>query len=249
MQDQPSRDTREERGRRRMRTGTALVLSLLMPCLLYACVVLLAGDRLFVFSKTPPGREDRAALAIRDNVIPFYKWGTLLFTRQYLRKHYAESWYFTQAAKGDCQEEFTAALQHALETYPAVDLYLLAHTNHYIRWVEELPEAQRKRIRFVYNTGCHNQKQGEDWLALGADAYIGHPGVSQSPFFYFFLLRHWLHGATLEEALALGNARMDLKFRQLEWISRGRYDAGKAMQESVAALVGNAGLRVEDVEP
>lgn len=232
-----------------MRPGWALAVSLLLPCLLYICVVLLAGDRLFVFSKVQPGRENRAALAIRDDVIPFFKWGTLLFTRQYLRRNYAESWYFTQPAKNACKEEFTAALKQALETYPAVDLFLLAHTNRYIQWVEGLPEAQRKRIRFVYNTGCHNQKQGEDWLALGADAYIGHPGVSESPFFYFFLLRHWLHGGTLEEALALGNARMDLKFRQLEWVTHGRFKAQTLMTESRAALMGNAGLRLEDTAP
>ena len=249
MSDQTPQDVCEQNTRRTMRPGWALAVSLLLPCLLYAGVVLVAGDPLFVFSKVQPGRESRAALAIRDDVIPFFKWGTLLFTRQYLRKQYAESWYFTQAAKGDCQEEFTVALQHALETYPAVDLYLLAHTNRYIRWVEGLPEAQRQRIRFVYNTGCHNQKQGEDWLALGADAYIGHPGVSESPFFYFFLLRHWLHGATLEEALALGNARMDLKFRQLEWVTRGQFKAERLMTESRAALMGNADLRLEDTAP
>lgn len=247
--DQPPQDTIGNHTRRPMRPGKALAVSLLLPCLLYGSVVLLAGDRLFVFSKTPPGRESRAALAIRDDVIPFFKWGTLLFTRQYLRKHYAESWYFTQASKGDCREEFASALKQALENYPAVDLYLLAHTNHYIRWVKDLPEELRSRIRFVYNTGCHNQPQGKDWLALGADAYIGHPGVSESPFFYFFLLRHWLHGATLEEALALGNDGMHLKFRQLEWTTFGRFQAEALMKESRASVVGDVGLRLGDTAP
>lgn len=249
MTNQNAQNADESKTPRFMRPGRALAVSLLLPCILYGCIVLLAGDRLFTFSQTPPGREHRAALAIRDNVIPFFKWGTLLFTRQYLNNHYAESWYFTQASKGDCKEAFTAALRQALENYPAVDLYLLAHTNRYIRWVEELPEPLRRHIRFVYNTGCHNESQGKDWLTLGANAYIGHPGTSESPYFYFFLLRHWLHGATLEEALALGNNGMHLKFRQLEWTTFGRFQAEALMNESRASVVGDAGLRLEDTAP
>ena len=230
-----------------MSPGRALVLSVLLPCMLYGAVVTIAGDRIFPFFKIPPGREHRAALAIRDNVIPFFKWGTLLFTKGYLEKYYDASWYFTQAARGDGREEFTAALEQALERYPAVDLYLLAHSNKYVSWVEPLPETLRRRIRFVYNTGCHNQKQGADWLALGADTYIGHPGVSQSPFLYFFLLRHWLHGATLAEALITGNRGMEAKFHQAAWLSGGRFDAERVMRESRATCAGKAELRLEDL--
>lgn len=230
-----------------MSPGRALAVSALLPCLFYVAVVAAAGDRLFPCSRVAPGREDRAALAIRDDVIPFYKWGTLLFTKRYLQKHYGASWYFTQAARGDGKEEFRSALKHALETYPVVDLFLLAHTNKYIRWVEPLPEALRRRIRFVYNTGCHNKPQAEDWLALGADAYIGHPGESQSPYFYFFLLRHWLHGATLAEALEVGNRGMETKFRQLEWVSCGRFKADAVLRGSLASCFGNTELRLGDL--
>ena len=232
---------------RRMRPAKALAITVLAPCLLWAALVLAVGDNVFIFTPSPPGREDRAALAIRDDVSPFYKWGTLLFTRSYLRRHYGDSWYFTQAGKGDCEDEFIAALEKALENHAAVDLYLLAHTNTYIRWVESFPEELRRRIRFVYNTGCHNEPQGAEWLALGADAYIGHPGVSQSPFFYFFLLRHWTRGATLDDVLELGNRRMERKFYQVEWAARGNYSAGDAMRESVASLQGNGALRLEDL--
>ncbi|OQC08176.1 MAG: hypothetical protein BWX80_00590 [Candidatus Hydrogenedentes bacterium ADurb.Bin101] len=240
-------DTDSGKKHSRGKAGCAMALSLILPCLLYAAIVVSAGDRLFPCYKIPPGREHRAALAIRDDVIPFFKWGTLLFTKRHLRKFYGASWYFTQARRGDGEAEFVAALTEALEHYPAVDLYLLAHTNKYITWVEPLPETLRRRLRFVYNTGCHNKGQGEDWLALGADAYIGHPGESQSPFFYFFLLRHWLHGATLAEAMETGNRGMETKFRQVERFSGGRYDAGQALRESVASCLGNDRLRLEDL--
>ncbi len=240
-------DTETEEKCSRGKAVRAMAVSLILPCVLYAAIIAAAGDRIFPFSKVPPGREYRAALAIRDDVIPFFKWGTLLFTKRHLQKFYGASWYFTQARRGDGEAEFVAALTEALEHYPAVDLYLLAHTNKYLNWLEPLPETLRRRLRFVYNTGCHNQGQGQDWLALGADTYIGHPGKSQSPFFYFFLLRHWLHGASLGEALEIGNRGMETKFRQVEWLSGGRYDAGHALRESLASCLGNERLRLEDL--
>lgn len=227
----------------------ALLISLLFPVLCYGLLVLFVGDTLFPFSQPPPGREHRAALAIRDNVPPFQKWGTLLFTKRHLKKYYAASWYMTQEFKGDCETEFKEALLYALETYPAVDLFLLAHTNTYVQWVESFPEELRQRIRFVYNTGCHNEPQGKAWLELGADAYIGHPGVSWSPFFYFFLLRHWTRGETLEEVLELGNRRMQQKFRQVEWLFRGKYDADTLIRESIASGIGNVQIRIGDLQP
>ncbi len=229
------------------RKHCALLISLVMPCLAYVSIVLLTGDRLFPLSQMAPGREYRAALAIRDNVIPFFKWGTLLFTRRYLQKYYDESWYFTQAARDDGKEAFIAVLEEALETHPVVDLFLLAHSNNYIKWVQPLPEDLRRRIRFVYNTGCRNKGQSDAWLALGADTYIGHPGESQSPFFYFFLLRHWTRGESLGKALEIGNRGMEAKFRLLDWASGGRYTAEEAMKESKASCTGNTGLRLGDL--
>jgi len=246
MTEAASMEPRADNVSPRMRPRRALIISLTIPFLLYLLLLAMLGENVFLFTRMPDGRESRAALAIRDDVFPFLQWGTRLFTQPYLRKYYAEYWYFTQAADGQHEHEFTAALAHALATYPNVDLYLLAHTNKYIKWVETLPESQRQRIRFVYNTGCYNEKQGPDWLALGANTYIGHPGVSLSPFFYFFLLRHWTQGATLAETLELGNRRMCLKFRQMEIVSRGRFDATHAMRESIASCVGNADLRLED---
>lgn len=249
MEEKASVDSTASKRQQYIRPVPAMLISLLVPCLLYAMVVTAVGDRLFVFSRVPAGRENRAALAIRDDVPAFEKWGSRIFTQGYLRRYYAEYWYFTQAFEGDCKEHFTEALNHALANYPAVDLFLLAHTNTYIEWVEAFPEPMRRRIRFVYNTGCYNEPQGEEWLALGAEAYIGHPGKSLSPYFYFYLLRHWTHGASIGEALQLGNRRMERKFHQLEWVTRGRHNSRDAMRESVASSMGNNLLRVGDISP
>ncbi|HDP35828.1 MAG TPA: hypothetical protein ENN29_12045 [Candidatus Hydrogenedentes bacterium] len=232
----------------RMSPRRALAISLATPLFLYLLLLVMLGDNIFPFSGSPQGREHRAALAIRDNVTPFLQWSTRLFTQPYLQQRYAEYWYFTQQSEDHHKDEFIASLEHALAAYPSVDLYLLAHTNKYVNWVETIPELLRQRIRFVYNTGCYNKKQGQDWLALGANAYIGHPGKSLSPFFYFFLLRHWTRGGTtLSETLELGNRRMERKFSQLEFYTLGRFDAARAMYESVASLFGDATLRMEDM--
>ena len=118
------------------------------------------GDGIYWHTAVPPGKEFRAALAIRDNVTPFQKWGSEVFTLRYLKRYYGGAWYFTQSKKGDLEKEITSCLDNALEHYSHVDLYLLAHTNEYIQWVARLPEERRQRLRLVYNTGCYNQSQG-----------------------------------------------------------------------------------------
>lgn len=230
-----------------MKARIAARVSIVIPLSIYVLIIIAVGDDLLLLSGITAGREERAAVAIRDNVNAFYKWGTLVFTYHYLDRHYATSRYFTQSDRNDCKEEFVAALTDALERHACVDLFLLAHTNNYINWVSPLPEPLRTKIRFVYNTGCHNESQGQEWLNLGADAYIGHPGVSQSPFFYFYLLRHWVRGNPLQSIIELGNERMIKKFYQLERISFKRYDADYAIRESIASLVGNSNLRIQDV--
>ncbi len=224
----------------------AAAIAVILAGCAYALVVVVVGDGIFWDTSVPPGREHRAALAIRDNVTPFQKWGTKLFTWGYLKRYYGAAWYFTQAKKGDLEDEFVACLDEALDRYPAVDLYLLAHTNEYVDWVAQLPVERRQRIRFVYNTGCHNLPQGPRWLELGADAYIGHPGVSSSSVFYCFLLRRWTRGGTLDDAITAGNAVADKTFRQYELLTMGRAKADWFIQESTASSFGDTRLRIED---
>lgn len=90
--------------------------------------------------------ERRAALAIRDNVTPFQKWGSRQFTWSCLNAGYDAVWYFTQTAADSSREAFLAQLEQALECYPAVDLYLLAHHNNYADWVAQVPAGARSHL-------------------------------------------------------------------------------------------------------
>ncbi len=227
----------------------ALVIALALPCLAFIAVISTVGDGIFLKTGVPPGKEFRAALAIRDNVTPFQKWGTEVFTRRYLTRYYGGAWYFTQSKKGDLEKEFMACLDTALQKYPQVDLLLLAHTNEYIKWAEQIPEDRRRHLRLVYNTGCHNLPQGEQWLKLGAKAYIGHPGVSSSSVFYYFFLRLWTRGEDLKSAMEASNRLMEKSFRLFERFSKKWGDASALMNESRASGFGDMALRVEARRP
>ena len=234
-----------------MRKPAAAVIALAMPCLAYVLVVAVLGDGIFGDTSVPPGRDRRAALAIRDHVTPFQEWGSKIFTWGYLNRYYGAAWYFTQskggkAKKVNLRDAFVTCLDQALAKYESVDLYLLAHTNEYVDWVAALPAERRQRLRLVYNTGCHNLPQGAQWLELGADAYVGHPGVSSSSVFYYFFLRRWTRGGTLQEATDASNALAATAFRQYEWFTLGRSDAAWLIKESTASLSGSAQLHLED---
>ena len=231
-----------------MRKLHAALIALALTGWAYIAAVWVVGDAAFrSTAAVPPGRELRAAVAIRDDVTPFQKWGSEMFTRRYLSRYYDAAWYFTQAHKGDLREEFVSCLNNALERYPHVDLFLLAHKNEYIKWVEQLPAERRQRLRFVYNTGCHNQPQGPRWLELGARAYVGHPGTTWSPIFYFFFLRRWTRGSTVQQATDASNVLMERTLKQWERVSLGHWNAASLMCESAASCYGHPQLRLEDV--
>src|SRR5262249_45917323 len=142
-----------------MQKSKAFGIAVLLACLAYGVLVALT-ERVFWYTDAPLGKERRAALAIRDNVSPFQKWGSKQFTTPYLDKYYDAAWYFTQTHQGDCKETFLSTLDTALQRHPEVDLFLLAHSNQYIAWVRDLPPERRSHIRLVYNTGCRDSRQG-----------------------------------------------------------------------------------------
>jgi hypothetical protein len=216
--------------------------------LAYVAVVSVVGEGIFWSTGVPPGKELRAALAIRDDVTPFQKWGSEVFTWRYLSRYYDAAWYFTQSKKGDLETEFVSCLDNALQRYPHVDLFLLAHTNEYINWVAQLPAERRRRLRLIYNTGCHNLPQSPKWLELGAKTYVGHPGISASSVFYYFFLRRWTRGGTVQEAMDASNRLMERTFKQSELISFGRWNAAGLMNESTASCFGDTRLRLEDCQ-
>jgi hypothetical protein len=212
----------------------------------YAVMVALT-DRIFLDTAVPPGRGVRAALAMRDDVTPFQKWGSRNFTANYLERYYDAAWYFTQTSTDDCRQQFRLALAEALAHYRAVDLFLLAHSNTFVTWVAGLPPALRRRLRLVYNTGCGDLGQGPLWLHLGAKAYVGHPGASASPVFYFYFLRRWTRGRRLGEVLDEANGLMDAALQRAELLSLGNLDAHEAFEQSRAFCCGDDRLRLQGV--
>ncbi len=228
-----------------MKRRTATGITLLLTGLAYTFVV--AGtDRVILDHSTPAAVESRAALAIRDNVTPFQKWGSKNFTAPYLDRYYDRAWYFTANKNNTRRQEFISALDEALQKYETVDLYLLAHSNWIVTWIDELAPEKRTHLRLVYNTGCGDATQGPRWLDLGAKAYIGHPGTSLSPIFYTYFLRRWTRGGQLEEALETSNLRMQNIVNRLELISLGILNADKINRASTAYCQGEEELYFDE---
>ena len=192
--------------RRGLSQGAALGTtgSLLLVC--FAAVAHFA-ERPLLARPIRDGAQRRAAFAIRDVVIPFQQWGSRAFTLPNLESVYGTVEYVTlrwgTQARGD---EIAARIGALLKTHDAVDLFLLAHSNDFVSWVRWVPDDLRRRLRLVYNTGCNDLNQKAEWLALGARAYVGHVGLSESPVFYVYFLRRWMRGTALDEAVAQANA-------------------------------------------
>ncbi len=132
-------------------------------------LVIAAADTPVMRRRAAPAGRSRAAVALRDHVVPFQKWGTRLFTVPLLEEGYDRVYYMTQGHPGDRRAEMVAALDEALAKHDDVDLFLLAHGNRFVDWVEEVDPGLRRRLRLVYNTGCAGGWQAEEWLAAGAD--------------------------------------------------------------------------------
>ncbi len=206
-----------------------------------ACaLVLWVSDPLLLIPPALKQRDLRAAVAIRDDVLPWHKWITKSFTLPQLNRCYAKVCYFTQSWGGDKREEFQSCLSSALEEHEQVDIFLLAHSNNYIDWAEALDPELRSRIRLVYNAGCHDASQGDRWLRLGAKSYIGHPGWSESSSFYFYFLRRWVRGYTAREAMSVANRLTQEYLLRAERHSGGRYPGSKFWPETKAILFGES---------
>jgi hypothetical protein len=181
-------------------------------------VVVTVGDRPIFRQRSLDTGTTRAAVAIRDHVIPFQKWGTKLFTLPHLEDGYHRVYYLTQAGYGDKRAELTRAVDDALRRHDQVDIFLLAHGNRFVDWISGIDPELRRKIRLVYNTGCGGANQGDMWLAAGADTYVGHPALqSISPAFYFYFLRRWVRGYSLDDAVAEANRAAA---RRLDWFGQ-----------------------------
>lgn len=191
--------------------------------LVTAAIVLVAFVAVGALSDRPLGcgrpseqRHRRAAVAIRDHVVPFQKWGSRLFTLPALESAYDEVHYVTARWPGDGREQLLAALRDAIADHEHVDLFLLAHANWMIDWIATLEPEQRARIRLVYDTGCGDARHADEWLRLGVGAFVGHRAKrSTSPVFYLYFLRRWVRGDSLAEAVAVANQKVSSR---LGWL-------------------------------
>jgi hypothetical protein len=189
--------------RKRKIIAIVIVSLLLLLCL---SIMRLASGPVLLFE--PAAKSNCAAIAIRDDVNRFQKFGTRLFTYPYLDAHYEEVIYLTEYDSCKKKKEFIEGLNKLLSGRQQVDIFLLAHTNYYYDWVREIDPAKRSNIRMVYNTGCYGKVQSDVWRGLGAKSYIAHEGESLSPVFYFYFLRRWCGGATIREAIDEANRNM-----------------------------------------
>lgn len=171
--------------------------ALLLVVVLCGCATTVQGRR--------PGPRTQAAVAIRDHVPGYQKAFTAAFTLPRLRDGYRGWWYFTASEERSQRDEFLRALEDATAEYDAVDVFLLAHSNRYVDLVAQLPEAKRRRIRLVYDTGCGDERQAKEWLALGVRAFVGHPDENVAPVFYVPFLSAWLRGLPASDAVAVAN--------------------------------------------
>jgi hypothetical protein len=223
----------------------ATLVVVLVPLLVLALLATQIERPFWRFSPIP-GRERRAAVALRDAVSPFEQWGSQAFTLPYLERYYDRAYYITEIPGMDPREAFVSSVRAALAQYEAVDIWLLAHSNEYIDWVATIEPALRHRIRLVYNTGCYDEAQAAAWLRIGAAAYVGHPGESWSPVFYVYFLRRWSLGTSLELVVSDSNAQMS---RTLGWMGRlPGIVAGpqELCEESRASCYGQCDITIED---
>jgi hypothetical protein len=223
----------------------AAVIAVGLTCLAYGIVVALT-DQPFPDIRIPPGKEHRAALAIRDRVerSPFVRWLSRQFVWPYQARYYGAAWYFPQTDADDCKQAFQACLDKALQQYSDVDLYLLAHSNRFIDWVAELPAEHRRHLRLVYNQGCYDLPQGPEWVRLGAKAYVGHPGDSTSSAVTFLFLRRWVHNYPLQEIMDESNHLMRRTLTCAEVLFPYHINAAHAIRETEAGCFGNKQVRI-----
>lgn len=167
---------------------------------------------------SPRAHEERrrtvAALAVRDHVVPFQKWGTEMFTLPALHRRYDEVAYFTQRWRGDRTPELLEALRGLLTRHERVDLFVLAHSNALVADVATLPPELTQHLRLVYDTGCTDAAQAAAWLSVGANVHLGHPGrASISPVFYFYFLRRWEANWSVVDAASDANRKTVARLR------------------------------------
>ncbi|MDP1825091.1 MAG: hypothetical protein Q8L48_17670 [Archangium sp.] len=156
-------------------------------------------------TKPPPPAVSHAAIAFRDDVPGYQKLASEKYALHYLERSYESVEYVEANATDDGQARLLAAISAAAGKHHTVDLFFLSHGNRYDTWVATLAAPVRAKLRLVYNTGAGDARQGSSWLALGARAYVGHPGGNVAPLFLTYFLPRWVKGVDLRTAVDEAN--------------------------------------------
>lgn len=220
-----------------------MVVAILLPLISLVAVSVLV-ERPFILSTTRTPHAPRAAIAIRDDVIAFQKWGTRSFTFPALERGYDRVWYFTESEGNGARADFVTAVAKACSAYGTVDLYLLAHGNRYVDAIAALGPERTSALRLVYNTGCGDADQSSRWLAIGADAYVGHVGVSQSPVFFVYFLRRWVAGVALNDAVVEANAETARVLGVVARFGLSAADTAELIADTSAVCTGTGSMRI-----
>lgn len=212
-----------------MKRNAALVLTLSVSL---ACVGIVGfiGDlpvkerrkdarlSLHVSQDARPGEPvRRGALAIRDHVSSFQKWGTKMFTLPALERRYDDVAYFTLSRPLHQEASIALAFEQLATTNDRVDVFVLAHSNALYEQFAGLAPELRQKLGLVYDTGCADAAQADAWLELGARVHVGHPGASSvSPLFYFYFLRRYEAGFSVGDAVEEANAHAAARLGPLQ---------------------------------
>jgi hypothetical protein len=144
------------------------------------------------------------AIALRDHVPADQRRISKAFTLPIIAVAYDHHAYFEADALDNKRRDVQLALVDAIDKRCVVDLYFLSNGNpNYARWVSELDRLPP--LRLVYDTGAGDATQSDQWAAIGARAFVGHPGVNIAPAFYTFFLPGWVSGAKAKAAVDRAN--------------------------------------------
>lgn len=203
-----------------------------------------------------------AAFAIVYNPPAPIQWGSRNFITPLLESYEEHEIFEPQKRRSGPPEIDVQAirqrLRQALERRAAVDLFILAHGNDYYRLLDPIEPALRQRLRLVYNSGCDNVRDAQQWQRRGVRTYIGHPNYSLSPIFLNRFRTLWWSGETVAAAVTRANEHLHRVFVQrhafdmLEAyyliVTRGRGE--QSYQNTHATLFGDTGVSiVTDASP
>lgn len=192
--------------------------------------------------------NSRAVLTIRDSAESYEQFFTEYFTKKYFMKSYNESVYVNLKSKIKDKNFVLASLVYLLEKYDQVDVFILAHTNKYSKWVDDIPSNLRTKIRLVYNSGCKNAFQSEDWVNNGVTSYVGHKGeTSLSPIFFYYFLRRWINGYNLENAVNASNQKSKQSIKYIDKMNFNDSDLSY-VEQTEAHLFGQRRIII-DIKP